>query len=47
MLLVTVCTCGYGAIVTGIIGLVEGIIYLSMDDQQFYRTYVKGKKNWF
>jgi TM2 domain-containing membrane protein YozV/RNA polymerase subunit RPABC4/transcription elongation factor Spt4 len=29
------------------IGLVEGIIYLTKTDAEFYRTYVVGKKQWF
>lgn len=33
--------------VMGVIGLVEGIIYLTMSDEQFYRTYMLGKKEWF
>jgi TM2 domain-containing membrane protein YozV len=47
MLLVTLLTCGIGAAVTSIIGLVEGIIYLTKSDQDFYETYVVGKKEWF
>ena len=47
MLLVTVCTCLFGSIVMGPIGLIEGIIYLTKSDQDFYQTYVVGKKEWF
>jgi len=47
MLLVTVLTCGVGASVMGIIGLVEGIIYLTKSDEEFVATYVTGKKEWF
>ncbi len=47
MLLVTICTCGYGAIVMGLIGIIEGIIYLSKSDQEFYQTYVVEKRGWF
>lgn len=47
MLLATVLTFGFAGIVTGIIGLVEGIIYLTMSDADFYRIYVAGKKEWF
>ena len=28
----------------GIIGLIEGIVYLSKSDEEFYETYVVGKK---
>lgn len=47
MLLVTVLTLGFAGVVMGIIGLVEGIIYLTMSDADFYRIYVTGKKEWF
>jgi TM2 domain-containing membrane protein YozV len=47
MLLITVLTCGYGAAVVGIIGLIEGIIYLTRSDEEFVQTYVRNKKGWF
>ncbi len=47
MLLVTVLTFGFGAIVMYPIGLIEGIIYLTKSDQDFYNTYVANKKGWF
>jgi TM2 domain-containing membrane protein YozV len=47
MLLVTVLTCGYGGIVMGVIGLIEGIIYLTRSDEEFRQTYVVEKKAWF
>jgi TM2 domain-containing membrane protein YozV len=31
----------------GIIGLIEGIIYLTKTDEEFYQTYVVEKKAWF
>ena len=40
-------TCGASAAVMGVIGLVEGIIYLTKSDAEFYRTYVAGRKGWF
>ena len=40
-------TCGIVAIATSIIGIIEGIIYLTKTDEQFYREYVVGKKQWF
>ena len=46
-ILVTVLTCGAAGVVMGIIGLVEGIIYLTMTDAQFYETYILNKKEWF
>lgn len=33
--------------VTSIIGLIEGIIYLTKSDEEFYNTYQAGKKPWF
>jgi len=36
-----------GPIVMGIIGLVEGIIYLTKSDAEFHNTYVANKKEWF
>ncbi len=47
MLVVTLVTCGFGGAVTGIIGLVEGILYLTKTDQQFYDEYAIQKKGWF
>ena len=42
-LIATVCTCGIG----GIIGFIEGIIYLTKSDEEFYQTYQVNKKPWF
>ncbi len=47
MLLVSLFTCGFGATIMGIIGLIEGIIYLTMPDEMFYDTYIVNKKGWF
>jgi TM2 domain-containing membrane protein YozV len=44
MLLVTILT--FGAIM-GIIGLVEGILYLTKTDEEFVNTYIVEKKGWF
>lgn len=41
---------GVGAILvmgTGLIGLIEGIIYLTKSDEEFYNTYQVGRKPWF
>jgi TM2 domain-containing membrane protein YozV len=32
---------------TSLLGLIEGIIYLSKTDAEFYETYQKNKKAWF
>ena len=42
-LILGVVTCGVG----GLIGLIEGIIYLTKSDADFYQTYVVGQKQWF
>ena len=31
----------------GIIGLIEGIIYLTKSDAEFVATYITGRKGWF
>ena len=30
-----------------IIGLIEGIMYLTKSDEEFYETYMLGEKTWF
>ena len=40
-------TCGIAAGVMGIIGLVEGIIYLTKNDEEFVATYIENKRGWF
>ena len=40
-------TAGLAAAAVGIIGIVEGIIYLTMSNDTFKRTYIKGNKPWF
>ena len=47
MLLVTLLTMGFGGMITGLIGLIEGIVYLVKPDDEFVATYVDGKKGWF
>ncbi len=46
-LILSFVTCGIGVGITGIIGLVEGIIYLTKSDEEFYNTYQAGQKTWF
>ncbi|MCR4033151.1 MULTISPECIES: TM2 domain-containing protein [Flavobacterium] len=31
----------------GIIGIIEGVIYLTKSDDDFYQTYQKGYRGWF
>ena len=42
-IVVTLVTCGFASI----IGLIEGIIYITKSDQEFVDTYVNNKKGWF
>lgn len=42
-IVITFVTCGMGSIV----GLVEGIIYLTKSDEDFVRTYIQNKRGWF
>ncbi|MEI6359614.1 MAG: hypothetical protein WCO50_04715, partial [Synechococcus sp. ELA619] len=44
---ITLVTCGFGSIVTGLIGLIEGIIYITKTPEEFQATYVDAKKEWF
>ena len=46
-LVLGVVTCGMFAWVVGVVGLIEGIIYLTKTDADFYNTYQVGKKPWF
>jgi TM2 domain-containing membrane protein YozV len=47
MLLITILTCGVAGVVVHLIGLIEGIIYLTKSDEEFVRIYVDGRKEWF
>jgi TM2 domain-containing membrane protein YozV len=47
MLLITLLTCGIAGCVVHLIGLIEGIIYLTKSDEEFVRIYVDGRKEWF
>jgi len=44
---ITIVTCGIGSALTGLIGLIEGIIYLTKSDEEFLYTYQANKKPWF
>ena len=47
MVLVTVLSCCMLSPVMSVIGLIEGIIYLTKTDEEFYQTYAIEKKEWF
>lgn len=42
-IVISLVTCGVGSIV----GFVEGIIYLTKSDEEFYQTYQENKRPWF
>ncbi len=42
-----VVTCGIASFVMGVIGVVEGIIYLTATPDDFKATYVDASKEWF
>ncbi len=42
-ILITLVTCGLGSI----IGLIEGIIYLTKTDPEFYQIYMVERRAWF
>ncbi len=45
-LIVSIVTCGLGAVVFNILTLIEGIIYLTKTDEEFYQTYMANQKDW-
>jgi TM2 domain-containing membrane protein YozV len=47
MLCVSVVSCGILAVIPSVIGIVEGIMYLTKSDEEFVRTYIQAKKGWF
>jgi TM2 domain-containing membrane protein YozV len=51
MLLITLIggffTCGIASAAMHVIGLIEGILYLCKTDEEFVRTYVDSRKEWF
>ena len=44
MLVISLLTCGT---VCSIIGIIEGIMYLTKTDEEFVATYIVGRKGWF
>lgn len=48
--IIALVTCGIGTplvLIPSIIGIIEGIIYLTKSDEEFVQTYVLNKKPWF
>lgn len=44
---VGVCTLGLASIVMLLIGIVEGAVYLSKSQEEFNKSYVQNRRNWF
>jgi len=42
-IIITLFTCGFGSL----IGLIEGIIYLTKSDEEFMQTYQVNQRPWF
>ena len=40
-------TCGLASFVMGVIGLIEGILYLTKTNEEFQTTYIDAVKDWF
>jgi TM2 domain-containing membrane protein YozV len=49
-IVIAIITCGIGTplvLVPSVIGIIEGIIYLTKSDEEFVQTYIVNKKPWF
>ncbi|MCC6328094.1 MAG: TM2 domain-containing protein [Acidobacteria bacterium] len=49
-LILAIVTCGIATplvIIPSVIGIIEGIIYLTKSDEEFVQTYILNKKPWF
>lgn len=40
-------TCGISPMIVSVIGIVEGVIYLTKDDAEFDAIYGRGQRSWF
>lgn len=47
MLLSSLLTCGIVGIAMTVISIIEGIVYLTKSDDEFYETYMVRQKEWF
>lgn len=47
MLLVSILSFGFLAVLSGTVGLIEGIVYLTKSDEEFVQTYQVNKRGWF
>ncbi len=49
-LVIAIVTCGIGTplvLIPSVIGIIEGIMYLTKSDEEFVQTYIINKKPWF
>ncbi|NOT47410.1 MAG: TM2 domain-containing protein [Acidobacteria bacterium] len=49
-LIIAIVTCGIGTplvFIPTVIGIIEGIMYLTKSDEEFVQTYIVNKKPWF
>ena len=46
-IILSLLTCGVAGWLMGVLGIIEGIIYLTKTDEEFYTTYQLGYKPWF
>jgi len=47
MLVVSLLTCGVGYFIFQVIGIIEGIIYLTKSNDEFRVEYLDAEKDWF
>ena len=47
MLVISLFSLGFLLVLVALIGIIEGIIYLSKSDEEFFQTYQIGRKPWF
>jgi TM2 domain-containing membrane protein YozV len=47
MLLFTLLTIGFGGVLMFLIGVIEGIVYLTKSDEEFVQTYQTQRRGWF
>jgi len=48
--IIAIVTCGIGTpliMIPSVIGIIEGIMYLTKSDEEFVQTYIIGRKPWF
>ena len=49
-IVITMITCGIGfplMLIPAVVGIIEGIMYLTKSDEEFVQTYIVNKKPWF